>query len=245
MAYTLEYGSVIQLPTENPYGLITQELKKFHEEDFTLVMRIKSSAEDIIEHKKEDENQESCVFGRAGMHMGIFYIPNINSYKFAYWDSEDGETYNYKDIHGVTLEDEYFVTLALSHSKKDKTFNFYIDGRKVGEKQYTQLVDYSETFIFLGVANLLENAYPHQCFWAGEIELLEIYNTTLNDVMLSKITNLKELEKINKITSELTKIVSYDFEEENLTYYSILDVSDNGNRGRINQQKINKEYNLI
>lgn len=246
MAYKLDYGSVIQLPTENPYGLMVQELKHFNEEDFTLIMRVKSSAKDILSKKGKDENPESCIFGRAGMHMGVFYIPSINSYKFAYWDlQKNSDTYDYQDIHGVTLEDEYFVTIALSHSKKEKTFNLYIDGRKVGEKKYNSLIDYSETFINIGVANIQENAHPHQCFWSGEFEFLEIYKNTFNDVLLSKTTNLQDLKSINSLTKDFNKIVSYDFDEENITYYSILDVSNNGNRGRINQQKINDEYHLV
>lgn len=230
MAYSLKYGSVIQLPTENPYGLITHELKKFHEEDFTISIGIRSSAEEIEKNKKTEENPESCVFGRAGMHMGLFYVPSINSYKWAYWDSEDGETYNYKDIHSVSLDEDRFVDFEITHSKKEKTFKLYMDGEFIGENTYENLLDYSNTFIFIGVANLLENAFPHQCFWAGDIEYFSIYK--------------KCFENVNDMDdSEL--IVSYDFEEDNTTYYSLFDISDNGNRGRINQDKINKQYNLV
>lgn len=230
MAYNLKYGNVIQVPTENPYGLITHELKKFHEEDFTISIGVKSNSDEIVKSKKEGENPESCVFGRAGMHMGLFYVPSISSYKWTYWDSEDGESFNYKDIHSMSLGEDEFVDIDITHSKKDKLFKFYMNGELVGENTYEKLLDYSNTFIFIGVANLLENAFPHQCFWAGDIDYFSIYK--------------KCFEDINK-TEDSELILSYDFESDNLTYYSIFDVSENGNRGRINQEQINKEYNLI
>ena len=245
MSYTLDYGSVIQIPTENEYGLITKELKNFIDGDFTVILRVKSSSDNILKNKKLDENQESCVFGRAGMHFGLFYVPSINSYKFTYWDSEDGVTFNYNDIHGMSLDTEDFVTLCLSHSKKEKSFNFFIDGEHVGEKIYKNILDYSNTFIFLGVANLLDNAYPHQCFWAGEVDFLEMYDEKIDSKILQSISSLTSLSKIDKISSSYSKSLSYDFKDEKMTYYSIFDDSNNGNRGRINQQKINKEYNLV
>ena len=245
MSYKLEYGSVIQIPTENEYGLITKELKNFIDNDFTIILRVKSESENILKNKKEDENQESCVFGRAGMHFGIFYVPNINSYKFTLWDSEDGTNFNYNDIHGMSLEDEDFATLCLSHSKKEKSFNFYINGEHIGEKIYKNILDYSETFIFLGVANLLDNAYPHQCFWSGDVDFLEIYSENISSKELKLISQLGSLEKTKDITISYEKSLSYDFKKEKMTYYSIFDDSNNGNRGRLNQQKINKEYNLV
>jgi hypothetical protein len=79
------------------------------------------------------------------------------------------------------------------------------------------MLDYSITPIYLGAANIQETAFPYQDKLAAEYFHFTIHQTPFFT---------------KKDTSNL--LVELDFSEETNTYYSVYDISNNGNRGRIN-----------
>jgi hypothetical protein len=219
MSYKLKYGDILTLPISDETGLIQKNLNSFHLEDFTLFIKVKPNKKEMVSKKKKQESKASCVFGRPGQHFGLFFGTNDNHYKFCWFDLHpDTNEVIYSDIISkpVTTLSSYH-TITVQHIAVKREFLLYVDDILQGRQTYNELVDYNNTPIFIGVANPSKEAAPYQEFFSGEFELFMIKNKVTRSRLIDKDT-----------------LVAFDFDSSNTTYYSIYDVSNNGNRARIN-----------
>lgn len=219
MSYKLDYNSIITLPVYDDTGLIQKNLNNFHLEDFTVIVGVKPDVEDMLSRKEKEDSKASCIFGRPGQHFGIFFGINDNRFKFSWFDisAETGEP-AYNDISSEPIEDvSKSFTITVQHRESKKEFSFYVNEVLQGKKKYNQLLDYTNTPIFIGVANPEQTAIPYQEFFSGDLEYF---------ILKDKVTRSKLVDS--------DTLVAYDFLPENTTYYSIYDISKNGNRARIN-----------
>lgn len=217
MSLVLEYDDVVTLPLYSDFGLIEKSLIDFTEKDFCVTVEVVPFIEKTISSKKEGEGTGACIWGRPGTHIGLFADPNHSRYIFSWFEqSEEGPKYQHILTEEGVLKEE-LTEISIVKNSNGKTFKFYINKELIGESKYDTLMDYSNTPIYLGAANIQETAFPYQDKLAAEYHYFSIHETP----SISK-----------KDASNL--LVELDFDPEISTYYSVQDISNNGNRGRIN-----------
>lgn len=220
MSYKVGYEDVLTLPTYSEYSLITADLSPFTDHDYCVTVNITPDIEGTCSKKKEEEAQTGCVWGRPGQHMGLFVDFNFKRFVFAWFEEVDGETV-YKNIiseEGKVTQEP--TTISILKNSGEKTFKMFINGEIETTGFYGDLKSYTGTPIYLGVGNLDENAFPYNDKLQATYHNFSINNTHMYNTKLDGST-----------------LVYLDFEEENTTYYSIYDISKNGNRARINHHK--------
>jgi hypothetical protein len=217
MSLILEYNDVITLPLYSDFGLITKSLTSFTEKDFCVTVKVTPFISKTLIAKKHGEVTEACIWGRPGTHIGLFAQPNTSRYIFSWFEQSD-EGLKYKQVlteEGALKEELTEITVVKNCN--GKTFKLYINGLIVGESKFNTLMDYNNTPIYLGAANIQEAAYPYQGKLAAEYFYFSIHETPFYTE--------RDSSKI---------LVELDFNPEINTYYSVYDISNNGNRGRIN-----------
>lgn len=213
MSLVLGYEDVLDLPINNFSGLVTADLNHFTEHDFCVTVTFTPNFKGNSESKKEEEPPTHCIWGRPGKHLGLFYDGLNNVYNFGWWEADEFKFI--RSDHFDAVEEK--TTISIVKNCGNKTFKMYVNGNIQSEGTYDNINSYVDMPIFLGVANEHEPAFPHQNKFTGEYFRFSINNTYKLDETLNKST-----------------LVYLDFEPENTTYYSVYDISKNGNRARIN-----------
>lgn len=224
MSLRVKYDDVVNLPTTSDRGLIITDLNQFTEHDYCVTVTVKPDLQANKENRKEEEPLTHCIWGRAGKHMGVFIDFNAMRYTFGWWE---GDEYKFllSDIEQVV---EDYTTISVVKNSGSKTFKLYINGDLQDEKEYGELHSYVHMPITLGIGNEQPEAFPHQNKFEGDYSKFVINNTHKLD------------EGLNANT-----MVYLDFEPDNLTYYSIHDISNNGNRARINHSSYKRTWEKI
>lgn len=217
MSLVLDYEDVVTLPLYSDFGLIKKSLVDFTENNFCVTVKLSPFISKTLQGKKEGEGTGACVWGRPGTHIGLFADPNNGRYVFSWFEQSDhGPVYQQILTEEGALKEEP-TEISIVKNNNGKTFKFYIDGKIVGESKFETLMDYNNTPIYLGAANIQETAYPYQDKLAAEYFHFTIHETPFYT---------------KRDSSNL--LVELDFNPETNTYYSVYDISNNGNRGRIN-----------
>lgn len=222
MSYKLKYGDILTLPISDETGLIKSDLNSFHLKDFTLFIKVRPNVKEMVTKKKIEDSKAGCIVGRPGRHFGLFFGTNDNHYKLCWFDnkSNSGEIIYSDIISKPVTNPKDFHIITIQHIASNKEFVLYVDDILQGRQTYNELVDYINTPIYIGVANPSKSAAPYQEFFSGEFEFF---------ILKNKVTRSRLIDE--------DTLVAYDFAQENITYYSVYDISNNGNRARINHHK--------
>lgn len=224
MSLKVSYEDIIDLPIRNERNLILADLNQFTEHDYCVTVEVKPDLKANKEGRKEEEPSTHCVWGRPGKHLGVFLDYDSLRYAFTWWEGDEYKCIQSK-LNSVKEEN---VLISVVKNSGTKIFSLYIDGELQEEKQYGEIDSYVDRPITLGIGNEGEEAFPHNNRFAGEYSRFSINNTHKLD------------EELNAST-----LVYLDFEKDNLTYYSIHDVSNNGNRARINHSTYKQKWQKV
>ena len=224
MSLKVSYEDIIDLPIRNERNLILSDLNQFTEHDYCVTVEVKPDLKANKEGRKEGEPSTHCVWGRPGKHIGVFLDYDSLRYAFTWWE---GDEFNCLQSELNSVKEESVVISVVKNSGT-KMLSLYIDGVLQEEKQYGDIDSYVDRPITLGIGNEAEEAAPHNNKFAGEYSRFSINNTHKLD------------EELNGNT-----LVYLDFEKDNLTYYSIHDVSNNGNRARINHSTYKQKWQKV
>lgn len=221
MSLKINYNDVLDLPITSDIGIITADLNIFTDTDYCATVEVECDLNQIEENRKDDEPLTHCIWGRPGKHMGLFADFNGMHYTFGWWE---GDKYEFINTKPGTLGTN-LAKVSVVRNSGSKTFSIFLDDELHMETIYGELSSYKDLPICLGIANEQEEAYPHNNKFAGTYHRFIINNT------------YKLSDELNEST-----LVCLDFEPQNTTYYSIFDISKNGNRARINHSTYKQQW---
>jgi len=221
MSLKVNFDDILDLPIYSDIGIITADLNIFTDTDYCVTVEVECDLEQIVDKRKEDEPLTHCIWGRPGKHMGLFADFNGMHYTFGWWE---GDEYKYINTEPGTLNTDK-VKVSVVRNSGSKTFSIYLNDELHMDKNFGELSSYKDFPICLGIANEQEEAYPHNNKFAGEYHRFIINNTYKLDDTLGPST-----------------LTCLDFEPEHTTYYSIYDISKNGNRARINHSSYKQQW---
>lgn len=165
--------------------------------------------------------------------MGLSVVKeNVNQcyIKVTIWtnidNSDKPSTKNYDLLLKVNCEDDNFSNIydiCFSFKKNKKEFSVYCNGSYSTQKYEGELLDYSNTWLWVGCSNAFDECDPQiRNFFHGEIFELIICNKSYEKTEIEKFFNKKLTNlDIQNITC------MFDFKEQ--TDYKVLDLSKNGN----------------
>ena len=168
----------------------------------------------------EKYNQhEFCVVGRTGYNMGIF-TQGKDAVKWCWFEDINGEKV-YKDIFIYPVDNQKKMKIKVV--KKGNTFTVYYNGELYSSIEITNLYDYSDQAIFIGVANPYSDNESNYFWFNGEIDEVKIYH--------------------DSVETEDNLYLWFNFVKN--TQFKTFDKSGNGNHGEIYETREFKEMKNI
>lgn len=190
---------------DNRYGLQVKNINTITNEDFTFITTFKVDWE-----KLKDPGGVLC---KSGMHMGIFvFNDGTNCYiQGIAWFKIKGENRPIDVAIQIPKEKENeILSVKISLNKKNKLLTLKTDWKTESKRYEGELVDYKNSWVWLGCANGHESCSPeHRNYFYGEIFHASIYDIDTQD---------ENVENALFYTN---------FDEK--TFYKIKDLSGNGN----------------
>lgn len=219
-------------PPRNKYGLNTNEIKYVTFDDFSFVTSIQV---DWVGLDTNLPRKEGGVIIKNGKHLGISVIKfdtnnsDMNDYfiKGTVWSKHENGNELPTDILLPILYSEKNIDtrldISLSYDKNSNKLTLYCNGRFEEKIIKGKLLDYSTSWLWVGVSNALESCpIDLRYYFYGIINYVGIYQTCLtNDDLVSIFSNYK------KINYSFNPICVFDFEKQ--TQFKVLDISKSGN----------------
>ena len=235
-------------PPKNKYGLSTKEVKDITLDNFSFLARVKPNWDRI--RTIPYSHKECGIIIKNGKHTGISAIVNEEGTKFfikgTVWTKvesnvvmpvQDGDVLEFKELAKNEevptdillrvnwgpndLEKEF--DLGFTYNKKEKKLSLYCNGQWETKTFEGELIDYSNSWLWVGVCNPLESCpeeFRH--FYFGTMNYVGIYQECLTKEEI--VNTFKDTTTINK---NLNPVCIFDFEKH--TPYKVLDVTYNGN----------------
>jgi beta-1,4-galactosyltransferase 1 len=184
------------------------------------------------------------VFTIPGHDLRISY-DSYKRYKFELYDDNENVIYFNSDI-----TTNYKTSICVTIDKEKKEISFYQDGVKVETKKYeNELHDYeNEKYFYLGSNN--QRSREDKKYFGGSIGVFAVFNKILGEkeiIEISENSCFGLTQNFGNYVSDRNLILNYD--PKFIKGYKLMDLSGNGNEGKISNCTIVKydfdEYKII
>lgn len=240
----IDENNVFFFSNDNIHHLHRYDMQGLIDDDFSIYCRFKPDHDTIDEKLEKDGLYNGGVFAKNGMHFGIFFNVGYSADKvfrmltFTFWEHNkklNKDEPKYIIIH-YDKEDRYY-DVCLRHDKKNKKFTL-TEGNEKREIGYDNLVDYSNSYTWIGAATLI--AKEHQSVFYGDIDKIHIQksitdNYDFNEFMTDYDSFISRVSK----DVDIKCVFSTDFSK--ITYYKIFDMTGNG----IHPVKFKKDWLIL
>mgnify|MGYP003144367223 CR=1 FL=1 len=219
--------NVFLFQTGNHNSLILNEVKRFWDSEFTLLLRFKPDRQKCLDNINMGTDHVGCPVAMNGKHIGIFYKINQADEQvvFEWWEvGKKGD-----DFHSINIpfklkeQTDYFDVIL---RRNEDTFTFSVNG--VVKQGKTNLLsgDYSHSLLWLGAATMYskEHSFP----FIGEMDKIHIAKSALNNNDVGEFFSDYDLF-IEKQQKKLLVNNLFSSSFKKTTYFKILDESGNGN----------------
>jgi hypothetical protein len=213
-------------PPRNKYGLSTKEIKDVTLDNFSFLARVK------VDWSALDNNQphrEGGIIIKNGQHTGISAIKPDDEQCFikgTVWTELNGERIA-TDIllrvnwgpNDLTKE----LDIGFTYDKQNKKLSLYCSGQWDTNTFEGEIIDYSNSWLWVGVCNPLESCPPEfRHYFYGNMSYVGIYQSCLTkDEIKNTFSDLKN------VNYDLSPVCVFNFEKQ--TPYKVLDITKNGN----------------
>lgn len=218
--------------TGNNSGLIKNNINQVYMGDCTILCRFKPDIEKMTKEMPEIGFLSTGIICKNGMHIGIFFKmirnhigdePWVYRFSFEYWQENEKEQRILDiDIDPKKVKDTWF---DIKFTQTHDTFIFTVDDKSI-EAKYFKLVDYSNSYLWVGCANRLAPDWKHELIGAIDKLYVEIEHT------LPFIQQLffDDYERFaDKVLANRSSKAVFLSNFKKFTYYKIHDDSGNGN----------------
>lgn len=213
------------IPERDLYGLVRHNIGDITDTDFSFVVKCKPDWDSML------HLHQYCAVAKNGRHMGIFFTKLLDAnndlkkyIELGFWvTDEDDYKHDHIRLDVTDFDDELFV--VLNHNVEEKKFQLVVNGQKEVVKYSSTLMDYSNSWIWVGAANdFPETSEEHKHFFLGEINFLGVYRKFLP---MSDITKIEKGDIVQASNSSFNPGCVTDFTKA--TPYKVLDQSGMGN----------------
>lgn len=218
--------------TGNNSGLIKNGINQVFMGECTILCRYKPDIEGMIKAMPEIGFLSTGIICKNGQHIGIFFKiirnhigdePWVYRFSFEYWEKGKTEqTILDVDIDPKEIKDKWF---DIEFLQTNTTFTFSVNGKAVTGK-YLNLVDYSNSYLWVGCANRLAPDWKHELI--GEIDKLAVDLDTI--IPFKRNIFFEDYDAFNDLVlrnRDSKTVFLSNFKK--FTYYKIHDDSGNGN----------------
>jgi len=212
-------------PPSNKNGLSKNPLSNITLDDFTFVTKVHIDWESIYD---KSIRKEVGIVIKNGKHLGICanrFTKDSYYIKGTIWTrSEIGNDIPndiFLKVNPDELDNEF--QLAFSYNKKRKKISLYCNGRHEETDFTGEIIDYTNSWLWLGAANAFENCSEDlRYYFYGNINYVGIFQHyfTSDDI-------LETIMSPNIINHKFKPLCIYNF--ENQTPFKVFDISKNGN----------------
>lgn len=211
---------------DNKYGLCKSPAKDITEGNFSFLARVKVNWDKM---NPDSSSREAGIIIKSGLHMGLSVVKAsdddlfVQSTIWTYSDDFKGEkTRSHVILQKIKNKDDYY-NVCFTFNRDTNEHSLYFNGEMITENFEGYLIDYTKSWLWVGVANPL-NTCPEQFrqFFNGDI-----YNVGIFSKSLSHLEIKKYFEDFKHFNPQSNPISLIDFERQ--TPYKILDISGNGN----------------
>lgn len=218
--------------TGNNSGLIKNTINQVYTGECTVLTRYKPDIDGMIEAMPDIGFLSTGLICKNGQHIGIFFKmirnyegaePWVYRFSFEFWQRGDTEQRILDiDIDPSEIRDSWF-DIELTQSVKE--FTFTVNGKSVTSK-YLNLVDYTNSYLWVGCANRLAPDWKHELI--GEIDQLLIANEIV--IPFKRVLFFDDYEGYVDRTLRDSKAMTVFLSNfKKFTYYKVHDDSGNGN----------------
>lgn len=227
---------------DNKYGLCKYPVKNITEGNFSFLARVKINWNKM---NPDNSTREAGIIIKSGLHMGISAVKAsdedlfVQSTIWTYSDSFKGDkTKSHVILQKVENKDDY-CNVCFTFNRDTSEHSLYFNGELVTEKFEGYLIDYTQSWLWVGVSNPL-NTCPEQFrqFFNGEIYNIGIFSKSLNHQEIKKV-----FEDFSYFNPQSQPVSLIDFEKQ--TPYKILDISGNGNNLVKNFDKLDVSWKSV
>ena len=227
----------------NKHGLITNlSTDAFTSEDFTILANISPDYDKMDELLKDNNWVHQMIVGKNGKHIGLCFTGFVDDSKnihyhlsFEWWQNpskEENKNPDQDEVQSIQIKlerDEKNIPVKLV--KFNNKFELNVND-SVKTKQYTNIIDYSTSFLWLGCANrihkTLEETKEFGSIYYGSINKIHIQE----GLLLTKDVELfySDFETFCHFFGTNNGVKAYfssDFSQ--ISLYKIKDHSNNGN----------------
>lgn len=242
----IKYKDWYEIDLDDTHHLRKKDTKDWLQKDFTLFVKFQSDWDSII--KTKDENQYCNVVGKPGLHAGVSVARN-ESYKFDFWTkNESGEpSYNSVSLTQGIVDNGNFIDIIVGHNLSDKEIYITSYDSKNDkilsnvQKYDSEIIDYTWCPTYVGCGYHDEEAgYPHNSWWAGNIERLKVLDLYIEQ---SEIEKSLDSENYNSLHEKFKDNPYFDFDGKKQVVDSVYDISENNNHLRRQRQAKLTYYN--
>jgi len=216
------------VPPKNRYGLCKKETFDLTEKDFTICVKVKIDWDNMI---AGTPTHAGGIVAKNGRHCGLSALKiNENQcyIKAQFWTWVTREVgVEFHDTWIDVKENKDWMSIAMIHEKNKKIITCYVDGQ-LSKISYTgELIDYRDSWIWVGCNNSLDSCAPeHRGFMHGSIKHLSIFESAID---VDKIEDTFKIENKEDIDFEKNPCAVFSFNPKWQTPYKIMDITHNGN----------------
>jgi hypothetical protein len=227
---------------DNKYGLSKYPAKDITEGNFSFLARVKVNWDKM---NPDNSSREGGIIIKSGLHMGLAAVKAseddlyIQSTIWTYSDEFKGEkTQSHVIFQKVENKNDY-CNVCFTFDRYKNEHSLYFNGELVTEEFKGYLIDYTQSWLWVGVSNPL-NTCPEEFrqFFNGEIYNVGIFSKCLNHQEIKKY-----FEDFNHFNPQSNAISLIDFKRQ--TTYKILDISGNGNNLVKNFDKLDVSWKSV
>lgn len=224
---------------DNKYGLSRYPAKNITEGNFSFLARIKVNW-DLM--NPDDNTREAGIIIKSGLHMGISAVRASEEDMFiqsTIWTYDESFSGNKMKSHGifhrVEDKDDYY-NVCFTFNRETNEHSLYFNGNMITENFKGFLIDYTQSWLWVGVSNPLESCpEKFRQFFNGDVHNVGIFSKSLNHLEIKKV-----FEDFDYYNPSLKPISLINFERQ--TPYKILDISGNGNNLIKNFEKLDVSW---
>ena len=221
------------VPPTSRYGLSRVNSKDLHLADFTFLARVKVDWDFLV---PESKTQEGGIMIKNGKHLGLYVAKTGNDYRILKgmcWTEKRNDTLISEpsiDINSEqiliplnsdeNISDDY-MDISISFNVMKKEFKVTANNFEITKEYSNDLIDYSSSWLWVGVANPLESCpEEHRHYFKGDISFCAVFQKYMDS------KDIKRVFEGNWDKSD-RPVAVYDFNK--FTPYKVLDITKNGN----------------
>ncbi len=217
------------VPTQNRYGLSTNQTYDLTERDFSILVEVKVDWDKMV---ADTPTNEGGIISKNGQHCGLNAIKLSDGHtyiKATWWITPDqGGPAVYKDLWFDVKSNSKYLKVAMTHHKETKTMTLWVDGGSFNTTYPGEIIDYRDSWMWIGANNSLDNcAEEHRGFFFGEINHVSLHDIPLDDDQIRKAFDIESTEDLDN--DDFQTAAAFSFKEKYMTPYKVFDISSNGN----------------